>query len=835
MPYWIDSTLDALPAVLWVILGLGVPYTLTILPRKDWFDRVMVGAVALILGPTLLTLWMFALGTIGGANQSALLTAENVFAGTIVLALIGVALAWRKRRFDGEKPVQRALVFDEKLIIGLIVLALILRWITTSFWPFIHYDPLWVYGYQGRLWSLQGFISSDVGYYPQFMQLQYVFAQLAAGNGIDDHSARAFIPFLHLGTILMVYVLGSRLFNRRTGIIAMALWALYPHVGQWATVGDLEIPVTYGFTGAAAFFLIAWTAQTRRLRWHYGAMGGLFLGIAMWTKPTAGAFIFGVVLLVVLDAVRVLVKGLRGEQALKAWLPRFEVAFVAGLASVPVGAVWYVRNILLGHEPITMPNDFWLTQAQRSGLEFGWLLLALSLLVAYLLFAPLAQRPQRIKLLMGYALVLLATLPTVFVFRRMMWLEWLTLALGVAVLVWTLVPYARQHMTQKVRAQLMVLFWSQALAFPYFLTWFMNYSYHYRLSFAIVPLMILPTALILSHWLSVERVVNWRAVRRYAYIAVLIAVALPGVVITLYNFIGGWDWLWQNKFPTDFDRLASFNGALAYTVRDLKEHMGEEYDEYVDIDERTIIAPGLQRLPFFFPLHDVNITDAPTAISQLEGADYYIYTQEAAWYYEEIGLPVNNPITASMWRERVLNPVSTHGDPSFFSRTFSIRPPDRRFIVPQNMTALDETVILSENENDSAQLLGYRLSDTTLSRDNPALMTLIWQGMTLMQGDYTIFVHLRDAEGNVIATWDHLPILRRLNVLDYHYSTVFWQPDEVILDEFQLTVSDDVSAGDYTLSVGLYDLMTGERVPVLIDDSLTDAYTFDLVLTVPER
>ena len=34
--------------------------------------------------------------------------------------------------------------------------------------------------------------------------------------------------------------------------------------------------------------------------------------------------------------------------------------------------------------------------------------------------------------------------------------------------------------------------WMYLLALPYFITWFYSYSYHYRLSFAIVPLMLMP-------------------------------------------------------------------------------------------------------------------------------------------------------------------------------------------------------------------------------------------------------------------------------------------------------------------------------------------------------
>ena len=158
---------------------------------------------------------------------------------------------------------------DELSWISVIILAIVLRWVITSWLEFGAYDPLWVYGYQGRVYTLAGYIPADIGYYPQFLSLQYAYAQIVGAGGIDDHAARAILPFLQVGSIFATYLLGSRLFDRRTGIIAAALWALYPDFGYWTRTGDLEIPVTFGFTGAAVFFLMAWTEAETSLRRRY--------------------------------------------------------------------------------------------------------------------------------------------------------------------------------------------------------------------------------------------------------------------------------------------------------------------------------------------------------------------------------------------------------------------------------------------------------------------------------------------------------------------------------------------------------------------------------------
>jgi hypothetical protein len=352
--------LAATPALAWVFFGLGLPWSLALLPHKDWRDRVLVITLALALGPMLLTVWMFVLGS---ASQP-LLRLDMILAGTLVMAAGGIMLAWRKRRAgtaDSPSPSPH-LAPDEILLITLIIVALVVRWLGVAYWPFTAYDALWVFGYEGRLYMLLGQIPTDIAYYPQFLPLQYTFAQLAVG-GIDDHAARAVIPFLHVGSILAAYILGSRVFSRRTGIIAAALWALYPHVAEWSRFGDLEIPTTFLFTLTAAFFAMAWLGHEPRRR--YALTAGLLLGTGLWTKPTMGAFIWGMMLLVVVELARHRFRW-RGV-----W-PRLQVSLITGLAALPLGGIWYVRNILLGHNPIDLPTGFWLTLAARSGAEFGW-------------------------------------------------------------------------------------------------------------------------------------------------------------------------------------------------------------------------------------------------------------------------------------------------------------------------------------------------------------------------------------------------------------------------------------------------------------------------------
>ena len=207
--YWLEAALPGLLPALWMSLGVGLPWALALLPAGQWRSRALVGALALALGPAAMTAWMLLLG-VGGAHSGArLLTAEAILLGSGVIAGAGAAIAWRKRHgCASARQARNPLPLDEKLIIGMIGIAVALRWLHTAFWPFTAYDALWVFGYQGRLFFLEGAIPATVDYYPPFLSLQYANVQILIG-AINDHAARMVLPLLHIGSILAAYVLGE--------------------------------------------------------------------------------------------------------------------------------------------------------------------------------------------------------------------------------------------------------------------------------------------------------------------------------------------------------------------------------------------------------------------------------------------------------------------------------------------------------------------------------------------------------------------------------------------------------------------------------------------------
>jgi len=106
-----------------------------------------------------------------------------------------------------------------------------------------------------------------------------------------------------------------------------------------------------------------------------------------------------------------------------------------------------------------------------------------------------------------------------------------------------------------------------------------------------------------------------------------------------------------------------------------------------------------------------------------------------------------------------------------------------------------------------AALRGYDLSSHSASAGQVISVTLYWQGLTVMEEDYTAFVHLVDAEQRVVAQHDKQP-------LDGDWPTSAWQPGETVPDVYTLQIPAESAVGTYQLRTGLYLLQDRRRLPV---------------------
>jgi len=109
---------------------------------------------------------------------------------------------------------------------------------------------------------------------------------------------------------------------------------------------------------------------------------------------------------------------------------------------------------------------------------------------------------------------------------------------------------------------------------------------------------------------------------------------------------------------------------------------------------------------------------------------------------------------------------------------------------------------------ESVRLLGYDLEPAQARPGEELSLTLYWQCLGSMDTSYTAFVHLLQPAGNIHAQRDSVPGQGTL-------PTTSWMEGEVIVDPYELHLSPDALPGTYVIIAGLYDAITGDRLPVL--------------------
>jgi 4-amino-4-deoxy-L-arabinose transferase-like glycosyltransferase len=125
------------------------------------------------------------------------------------------------------------------------------------------------------------------------------------------------------------------------------------------------------------------------------------------------------------------------------------------------------------------------------------------------------------------------------------------------------------------------------------------------------------------------------------------------------------------------------------------------------------------------------------------------------------------------------------------------------------------------------------LADFSLSPEEPApggelTLTLTWRADAAPGQDMTIFVHLLDQDGNLVAQHDGLP---REGLMP----TLAWQAGDVIDDPHPLALPPDAPPGQYTLRIGVYESATKERLAVIDADGQPVSDNVAVLTTVTLR
>jgi len=124
---------------------------------------------------------------------------------------------------------------------------------------------------------------------------------------------------------------------------------------------------------------------------------------------------------------------------------------------------------------------------------------------------------------------------------------------------------------------------------------------------------------------------------------------------------------------------------------------------------------------------------------------------------------------------------------------------------------------------DEIVLAGADPISSTVTAGTTLSVRLVWSATAHPQQDYTIFVHLVDESGIPLAQNDRQP-------LNGFYPTTAWTPGIWVEERYTLALPADLAPGVYHLITGLYNPVNGER---LLGVDGADARLLTLVTVVP--
>ena len=343
---------------------------------------------------------------------------------------------------------------------------------------------------------------------------------------------------------------------------------------------------------------------------------------------------------------------------------------------------------------------------------------------------------------------------------------------------------------------------------PYWLTWFWSYSYHPRLAFAITPLQLVILAVLAEAVLRRLAPYVTPARRRGMASAAALILMLPGLWLTIAKSAPH---LLVADLADDGAKQFAANPALFRIVLALQDEIAAAPEP----DALHVLAPGALRLPFFFP--DVTIdTSAVTRLDDLDGVvTHYLEGTEFENVYRAGG---PNQVRALPGRPRLIALVASAGDVNFAYTLYRVDTA-RRFEMPDCNGVLDPAPVVP----DFAELLGYGITGLDFWDGRRIVVFTCWHVTDAIDANYTVYLHVMDAEGNLVATWDHIPG-------GGQYETSLWQPGEFVKDELSVYLNNEtVPPGTYHVRTGLYNYLTETRIPLEVGGEIQDG-----VLLIPE-
>ncbi|MEM7345431.1 MAG: hypothetical protein AAF485_14415 [Chloroflexota bacterium] len=377
------------------------------------------------------------------------------------------------------------------------------------------------------------------------------------------------------------------------------------------------------------------------------------------------------------------------------------------------------------------------------------------------------------------------------------WLGWGLLAYGLVMLLYVIL-FQRSALWAYVQARQYIWVYSIALfaAFYGFSVWYAQVMMESRFLIPVLgPIYILVADVFITPLRSLRQM-EFRALpadtAKWAYATIMTCLFVFGV---------GWlmqsaeDEMWSltvDPFVSDQEANQETDAVLAWLVEEKPEG-----------DVQVTFGPS-KSLPLWKFPRRVDFNRVPVSLNTWSDLDAYLTRTQADFV-------ILDSDTARR-RRSILSPYFAYTDD--FARIESIP-------AGWSMNHLHGTEVcrwcifdpdpipsrvVSANLEDKVHLFGYDAQ--VKANTNLINVNLYWEALTELNEDYTIFVHVTALDGFVKAQQDRQPF----NAL---WPTSYWQTSQKFVTDFDIAFDPNMETGEYLLITGMYELETGERLPLL--------------------
>ncbi len=113
------------------------------------------------------------------------------------------------------------------------------------------------------------------------------------------------------------------------------------------------------------------------------------------------------------------------------------------------------------------------------------------------------------------------------------------------------------------------------------------------------------------------------------------------------------------------------------------------------------------------------------------------------------------------------------------------------------------TTVSPAETTDDLRLQGYDLS----AQSDNLTLRLFWETGDGVSNDWITFIHMVDDKGELVSQFDGPPLVGLL-------PTSKWHSDALYVDRREITLPGGLAHGNYHFRIGLYNFVTGERLPL---------------------